>query len=99
METKKKARLTWRKQPNESGLARVGQGPRGAVLKVDGEDVGRVCANSVGFNEYRGWYWTAVDNAGRVPLKNTCDKPVAALDDAKRQCEAYVRKCIDNAGG
>lgn len=40
MSTKK--RLTWSQQPSETGLARIMQGERGRVLKVNGVKVGTV---------------------------------------------------------
>lgn len=88
-------RMTWRKQPSETGLARVCQGPRGAVLKVDGEDVGRVYARRVGGpGQYSGWYWVARSDRLAVPLMNTSDSLVASLDEAKAACADYVRKAL-----
>ena len=96
-----KPRLTWRKQPNETGLRSIGQGPRGAILKVDGEDVGRVYAYGRGItgDPHRGWYWTARDNAGHIPLRNTAGKPVKDLEEAKAACKAYVLECLAKTGG
>lgn len=92
----KKYRLTWSKQPNEQGLASVCQGPRGAILKLNGVVAGRVYANP---HQYKGWYWVARHNTTEevpweVPLKNTCDTPVKELEDAKKACEAYVREVL-----
>jgi hypothetical protein len=93
-----KPRLSWSKQPNEQGMAQVGQGPRGAILKVNGVIVGRVYANGVGFHNYKGWYWTAYHTQKEDPkcppivLKNTWETPIADLNDAKLACEAYVRE-------
>ena len=93
-----KPRLTWSKQPNEQGLAQVGQGPCGAILKVNGVIVGRVYAHTSGFHQYNGWYWTARHSQSDSPkcpeiqLKNTCETPLKELNDAKLACEAYVRE-------
>lgn len=87
-------RLTWRKQPSEGGLRSIGQSPRGAILKMDGEDIGRVTANRVGWQRWMGWYWIAVSADGRVPLSNSCAKPAATIDDAKAECLAYVKRCL-----
>jgi hypothetical protein len=84
-------RLTWRKQPNETGLMSVGQGPRGATLHIDGVMAGRVAPRSVGFHRWRGWYWVAGWECPGVEYKNTCDSPVETIDEAKAQCAAYVR--------
>ena len=85
-----KPRLSWRKQPNETGLAAVGQGPRGAILKVNGDDVANVYAHG----RSGGWYYVARNNSGTIPLRNTCDKVVKDLEAAKAACEAYVRECL-----
>jgi hypothetical protein len=87
-------KLTWSKQPNERGLARVVQGPRGAILKADGERVASVSPKPIGFHKYRGWYWVARDDASRIPLRNSCGEPAATLDEAKVQAESYVRECL-----
>jgi hypothetical protein len=49
-----------------------------------------------------GWYWYArvdlADNLGFVvPLKNTAGSPVETLEEAKMQCEEYIRQFIDQA--
>lgn len=85
--------MTWRKQPDERGLEAVGQSPRGAILKVDGEDIGRVYANRKGFaQEWDGWYWVARSVDDKVPLKNTAvdGKFFEDIEDAKRDCKDYV---------
>lgn len=88
-------RVTWRKQPYSSGLASMGEGPRGAILKVDGRDVGHVCANRLGMKyEWRGWYWCAWGEG--IPIKNTAADHVFYddLEVAKSACKAYVVKCL-----
>lgn len=91
----KKARITWRKEPSEKGLMAIGQGPRGAILKHEGEDIAHVYPFRVRFAVYEGWYWTAHDRAGRVPLFNSHRFPVETLEKAKADCEAYVRKHLE----
>lgn len=85
-------RLTWKKQPSETGSRRVCQGPRGAILSADGEELGRVYPFSTGLVTYKGWYWTAAGDG--VPWCNTSNAPVEDIDEAKAQCETYVRKCL-----
>ena len=100
---RKKYRLTWSKQPNEQGLARVSQATRGAILKVNGIVVGHVYANRVGWSDYRGWYWTAchgnlatdTKDIPVIPLKNTYKTPDNEIEDAKTACEAYVRGVLE----
>ncbi len=85
-------KLTWSKQPSEQGLARVCQGPRGAILKLDGERVGYVYATRPS-----GWYWVAINDTLGVTLFNSCASGralTADLDTAKAECEDYVRKCL-----
>lgn len=102
---KNKYRLIWSKQPNQQGLARVGQAPRGAILKVNGVEVGHVYANSVGFHSYLGWYWTAchgnlasdTKDIPVIPLQNTYKTPDNDLEFAKASCEAYVREVLDRS--
>jgi len=92
-------KLTWRKEPNETGLSRVTQGPRGAILKLDGEDAGHVAPFRVAWHTYKGWYWYAGTDDGRVPRQNTASdrRPYATIDEAKAACETYVRMCLKNA--
>lgn len=101
--SKARYRITWSKEPNEQGLSRVNQGPRGAILKVNGFLVARVQAHCVGYHNYNGWYWVARYDKGEnnqtfeVPLKNTCAKPAKDLEVAKAECEAYVRGVLATA--
>ena len=89
------ARLTWSRQPNETGLARVCQSKRGKDLKLLGCRIAYVRT----FGRYhplyeRGlWYWVA-SSKDDIPLRNTCGEPSATLEDAQRACEAYVRECL-----
>jgi hypothetical protein len=87
-------RLTWRKQPSESGLASTCQSPRGLVCKVDGEDVARVYAHPVGYHKYNGWFWVAVGDTHKIPLHNSCKTPVQDMLEAKRQATEYVRRYL-----
>ena len=88
-------KLTWSKQPSEQGLASVGQGPRGAILKVDGKRIGTVSAVSIGWKSWRGWFWsTPPDDDLGIPWHNSHETPSFDLDAAKAECEAYVRKCL-----
>lgn len=75
-------RLSWRREPRETGLAGVCQGPRGAILKVDGKDVGRVYSTSVGSRLEDGWF-LAVRSENCIPLRNTCKAPVKTIDDGQ----------------
>lgn len=93
-----KHRLTWRKQPFDTGLLAAGKGPRGAILRLggraDGEDVARVYAHQVALGVYRGWFWVARSEDAVVPLLNTCNTVVDTLEEAKSAALAYVKKCL-----
>lgn len=89
----KKHSLSWRKEPNKKGLNSIGQGPRGAILKVDGIDLARVYAKNIGWTyRYEGWYVVCRDLVTGYPVLNTCEKPSATLEEAKILCEANVRE-------
>lgn len=88
-------RLTWRRQPSETGLSSIGQGPRGAILKVNGEDVGSVNARRIGLRfEWSGWYWSA--RIGDVVGNSAADgRYYGDLDEAKRDCAAWVLRQLE----
>jgi len=51
-------RLTWRNEPDETGLRSVGQRPRGRIVKVDGVDVLSVSPSGGGWaRDLEGWYF------------------------------------------
>lgn len=89
-----KQRLTWSREPRQRGLAGVVQGERGYDLKYDGEIVGRARPLPVGHRRYNGYYWYAVSDRSGIPLRNTSDKRVPTIDEAKAHCVAYVRECL-----
>jgi hypothetical protein len=82
-------RITWRKQCNERGLAKVCQTPRGKVCTIDGEEVCRVYGTRGGE-----WYWVAVADDHPIPLKNTCGNQVSSLEEAQKQADKYIRQCL-----
>lgn len=67
-------RLTWSRQPNETGLARIGQSERGWILKVSG-DKQRIASVSALTGPRRwetvGWYCVARHDGLGIPLLNT----------------------------
>jgi hypothetical protein len=86
-------RLTWKKQANETGLARVSQGPRGYDLRYKGVAVGHVhygrCPN--------GWYWWAACDTYGIALFNSAAKgipPYTDIEDAKAACKKYVTEAL-----
>ena len=85
-------RLTWRKEPRKRGWPSLE--PRGAILRVDGRDVGSVYAYCVGFQKWRGWCWVARHDDLGIQRRNTANggRIFGTLDGAKDDCEAYVRE-------
>ena len=71
----------WRKQPNETGLARICQSARGFELRENGETIAHV-AQTKG-----GWYWYGYGN-------NTCSKPVATADEAKAEAVLWIKENV-----
>jgi hypothetical protein len=89
-------RLSWSK---EKRGYRVGAGPLGATLKIDGAEVGNVSSLHVGglspVHDHGGWYWFCGSNdALGIAYRNTWTMPTADIDTAKAACEAYVRECL-----
>jgi hypothetical protein len=98
--TKAKAgRLRWKREPNEKGLARSFQAPRGCIYHDGVTEYARVypAPTLKGYpRSFCGWYWVArVD--GLVPLCNTCYTPVGTVDEAKREAQQYIKECIEKA--
>lgn len=91
-------RVTWKKEPDETGLARVVQGPRGVDLRVNGKRVAYVRPHLVASREYKGWWWCARSDEHGIPLRNTATTPVATMEEAKAACEQYVRSVLGEAG-
>jgi hypothetical protein len=77
----------WRKEPNEQGLARVCQRPRGFELRENGEVLIHVSAATAGgwSREVEGWYWYGMG-------QNTCREPVATADEAKEQATKFYKE-------
>lgn len=101
---KKRARLFWRREPREKGLAGVCQGERGYHLMFQGSRIGSVNVRyGHGFSLTKeGYYWSArldVNGESKIPLKNTCNNFVPTIEQAKAECEAYVRSFLDAIHG
>lgn len=83
-------RLTWKKNAPETGLRRIGSGPRGSKLHDGVKTYATVSALGGGmYGPVRGWYWVSGWSSG-VPYKNTCQTPEATEDDAKKAAREYV---------
>jgi len=86
-------RLRWKKESSETGLRRVGAGPRGSYLHDGKIKYAVVSAHATRITGKIGWYWVAGWGSG-VPHMNTCDEQGRTEADAKDAAMAYVRKHI-----
>lgn len=102
-----KPRITWRKEPSEQGLARIGQGPRGYQLCINGKCIADISPVRNGFQpEYIGWMWSCASNDELgIVWKNTSAekrKPYPMTDDgmeqAKADCKTYIVTCLKAKG-
>lgn len=96
-----KPRLRFKREPDEQGLARVCQGPRGADLWYGGRDVGSVSPKKVGWGagDYKGWYWCCPEIADLgIEHRNTSSAPVDTLEEAKAALRAHVEGCLKAKG-
>ena len=88
-------RLTWRRQPSETGLRRIAQSPRGYDLWLEGRRVASVRLSAGGY------YWSApTDEPLGIVLRNTAsEEKYATIDDAKAACRAYIVACLKKKVG
>lgn len=73
--------MRWARQPSETGLRRVIQGPRGWELREHGQVQMRVAPLD---RDCKAWYWYGHG-------MNTCSTPVATPEEAKAQAAAHYR--------
>lgn len=83
-------RITFKKNPQETGLRSVGAGPRGYRINLDGKDVGSVSAlGGSAFNgPMRGWFY--VVSGDGFAYRNTCNEVGRSLDEAKAAAKACI---------
>jgi hypothetical protein len=89
----RKKPLRWRRQPDNQGLAAIGQPPRGAELRIGEKILAHVYPYSKstwGRKDYEGWYWVAASRTYDIPLKNTCHDPLPTIEEAKAAAKTYV---------
>lgn len=87
-------RLSWRKQPDERGLASIGQSPRGLELRYGNENIADVLPVTKG-NRWNvvAWYFCASADEFGVPHRNTYGaKHYKTKELAKAACDAYVKE-------
>lgn len=90
----KKQRITFCREPRETGLGRATQGTRGWYVKVNGKMCGAVSvhkslniADRYANPEDQRWYWYA--RTGSQYRNTVSEKPVTA-DEAKAACKAWL---------
>lgn len=91
----KKRRASWRKQPSETGLRSIGQGPRGYELRIAGDDViirVQAAGGSATGGPLRGWYWYGMD----VNTYNT-KTLFKTAEEAKADADAFYKDNKDKA--
>ncbi len=94
-------RLSWKREPNETGLARIGQGARGFDLRIGGVSVAEVrplyhYPKDGGARRLLGYTYSANDRHHGIKIRNTVKTGHCwrEIDDAKAACEKYVRECL-----
>lgn len=85
-----KPRLTWSRQPDNTGLARVAQSPRGAYLKANGNHVGTVSPDLGGplRRDILGWYFYGMGRNSFNDPNRTGIFPT--MDEAKVACKVWI---------
>lgn len=92
----RKPRLTWSREPDERGLARICQGERGRVLKASGVPVAHVHPIHARYHGRAGYYWWAGGDG--IDLANTFGvREFATIAEAMEDCEQYVRSELEKA--
>lgn len=87
----KSVTLRWKRQPSETGLRAVVQGPRGWHLYWGTKRIATVSVLYKGFSrETDGWYFVAREDDLKVPHRNTCGERGKPASVARADCVAYV---------
>lgn len=78
----------WRKQPNDTGLARVCQGQRGFELREDGKRLMSVSHAPERYGHNGMWYWVGfgINTFGQTMFQNK--------EDAKIDADLYYKAHI-----
>ncbi len=83
--------MRWKKNPPETGLRRIGAGPRGSTLRDAYTEWAWVSRLAGGWNDPDGWYFV-VPSGLPIPYENTCRAPVGTEKEAKDLALAYVKR-------
>lgn len=82
--------LRWRKDKAQTGLRRIGAGPRGSGLYDGDVKYAQVSALRRGYSTV-GWYYVCGWDS-EIPHINTCADPVPDEATAKAEAMAYVKE-------
>jgi hypothetical protein len=93
-----KPRLRFKREPMETGLRAVGQGPRGYDLWYGDERLGSADEITQPFVRWMGtgrfyWHVGTFKELG-IEHKNTAREPVETMEEAKAQLRTYVEECL-----
>lgn len=89
---KKSVTLRWKREPRETGLRAVVQGPRGWHLYWGPNRLASVSIlYKPGFSRERdGWMYVAREDNLKIPYRNTCDERGIPDDKVRASCVTYV---------
>src|SRR5687767_1255595 len=92
---KKSVTLRWKRQPRETGLRGVGQGPLGWDLYWGPNRLASVRVLWKGFSrETDGWYYVAREDSLSVPHRNTCGERGVPPHTVRNACVSYVVEAL-----
>ena len=86
-------RLTWKRQANEQGLARVSQGERGYDLRLASKAIAHVRAIRSIDRRTMGYYWSCPETE-LSPWRNTVAErnTFATIEEAKSDCKMWFQE-------
>jgi len=89
--------LRWKRQPNERGLARVIQGPRGWDLYMGTERLGYVRVLYMGLSrQTNGWYYVTPARPG-IEYRNSCGERGVPAETVRASLAKYITECMNAA--
>jgi hypothetical protein len=96
----KKPRLRFKRQPNETGLARVCQRPPAHELWYGDKEIGAVSERTQDRSGTGVYYWyCATDEELGIEYRNTVsESPYYDLTEAKADFRSYVELCLKTKG-
>lgn len=92
--------LRWKKKLAETGLSKIGSGPRGSYYHDGSNEYSATYASGGDWRgPLRGWYWMCPvfrkNGVEVIPYRNTHDQLCETEAEAKKQAADYVKKHIN----